>query len=283
MRRIQHPGPSSLIKVHTVTSRYRVIEHTLEAGQTLLQGLNELMQSYAVTGAVARLGTTRLFPMTHVLPALSNLPEYAVYYSERHNAHAPLCLTEATVTLGMRDGDRWLHSHARWLDDEGQIRCGHLLPDHTTLADDLEVELVALLDASFEVIHDPETNFSLFSPSPCASDQSMLATGTGVAVRLGPNVDICEGLLMVCRKYGFSRAKVYGGVGSTVGAVFTDGRVVVPFVTELLIRSAVIDTTTGNVDIEVALIDYTGGVAEGHLAIGENPVLVTCECVIAPI
>jgi predicted DNA-binding protein with PD1-like motif len=283
MRRIQHPGPSSPINVHTASSRYRVIQHTLKAGQTLLQGLNELMQSSGVTGAVARLGTARLFPVTHVLPALSNLPEYAVYYSERHDAHAPLRLTEATVTLGMRDGDRWLHCHARWLDEEGQFRCGHLLPDHTTLADDLGVELVALLDASFEAIHDPETNFALFTPSVCASDQSVPATGTGIAVRLGPNIDLCEGLLMACRKHGFSRAKVYGGVGSTVGAVFTDGRVVEPFVTELLIRSAVIDTTTGKVDIEIALIDYTGEVAEGQLAIGENPVLVTCECVIVPI
>jgi hypothetical protein len=111
----------------------------------------------------------------------------------------------------------------------------------------------------------------------------MTATGTGVAVRLSPNVDLCEGLLTACRDHGFSRAQVYGGVGSTVGAAFADGHTVEPFVTELFIRSAVIDTATGQVDNEITLVDYTGKVSEGQLAMGENPVLVTCECVLAPI
>jgi len=283
MRRIEHPGPSTSSRVQTAASRYRVIKHTLEAGQTLLQGLNDLMQSHGITGAVARLGTTRLFPVAHVLPALSSLPDYAVYYSERYDAQAPLRLSDATVTLGMREGGRWLHCHARWFDSEGQLRCGHLLPDHTTLADDLEVELVALLDASFEAVQDPETNFALFQPSSFVNHPSLPATGAGIAVRLGPNIDLCEGLLMACRDHGLSRARVYGGVGSTVGATFTDGRVVEPFVTELLIRSAVIDTATGQVDNEITLIDYTGRVSEGQLAVGKNPVLVTCECVLLPI
>ena len=73
------------------------------------------------------------------------------------------------------------------------------------------------------------------------------------------------------------------GVGSTIGAHFTDGRKVVPFATELAIRSG---TLAANADgkleatLDVALVDYLGGIAEGRLMRGDNPVLMTMELVL---
>jgi hypothetical protein len=69
-------------------------------------------------------------------------------------------------------------------------------------------------------------------------------------------------------------------VGSTVGAVFDDGRVVEPFVTELLIRKGEIITDANGhlqAQLDVSMVDYKGGVSEGRLARGQNPVLVTFE------
>ena len=63
------------------------------------------------------------------------------------------------------------------------------------------------------------------------------ATSRAFALRLRPNQDFAAALENFCRQRGIFRARLHGGVGSTIGAHFTDGRNVVPFATELAIRS----------------------------------------------
>ena len=102
----------------------------------------------------------------------------------------------------------------------------------------------------------------------------------GYALRVAPNIDICTALETFCRDRGITHAKIQGGVGSTVGAVFDDGRVVEPFVTELLIRNGEIVTNAAGqtqAQLDVSMVDYKGGVSEGRLARGQNHVLVTFE------
>lgn len=56
-----------------------------------------------------------------------------------------------------------------------------------------------------------------------------------------------------------------------------------PFATELAITSgAVAPGAAGTLEaaLDVALIDYTGGIAEGRLIRGDNPVLMTMELVL---
>ena len=56
-----------------------------------------------------------------------------------------------------------------------------------------------------------------------------------------------------------------------------------PFATELLIRSgAIAPGANGSLEAEldVALVDYLGGLAEGRLSRGDNPVLMTMELVL---
>ena len=56
-----------------------------------------------------------------------------------------------------------------------------------------------------------------------------------------------------------------------------------PFATELAIRAG---TITSNADgtleaaLDIALVDYLGGIAEGRLMRGDNPVLMTMELVL---
>ena len=74
-----------------------------------------------------------------------------------------------------------------------------------------------------------------------------------------------------------------GGVGSTFGASFAKGRVVEPFATEVVVSSGEIVSGAGRAleaVLDVALVDYTGGLAEGRLAHGDNPVLMTMELVL---
>jgi hypothetical protein len=58
--------------------------------------------------------------------------------------------------------------------------------------------------------------------------------------------------------------------------------VVEPFATELTVTSGIIRRGNGapEAELDVALVDYTGGLAEGRLARGANPVLMTMELVL---
>ena len=78
-------------------------------------------------------------------------------------------------------------------------------------------------------------------------------------------------------------ATLHGGVGSIVGARFADGRAMEPFATEMAIRRGRIATDARGVatsEIDIALVDYTGGIGEGRLVRGDNPVLMTLEVVL---
>lgn len=289
MRNIIHPGPVIEPALQSLPARVLTVLDQIPAGVSLLEGFDRLLGKYGCQSAVARLGSSSLWPVVYVLPALSKSREHAVYYSDRHVPGLPVSLNEGTVTVGLRDGATWLHCHASWYESDGSWHCGHLLPDETYLAQPLEVELSLLADAGFVVCADIHTNFNLFKPRVLSLPaHSSLASSSawmpGWCVRVAPNVDLCHVLETFCETEGIESARILGGVGSTVGAAFSDGRVVQPFVTELLIGSGVIQSRAGirHAMIDVALIDYQGGVHRGRLARGENPVLVTCELLLLP-
>jgi len=109
------------------------------------------------------------------------------------------------------------------------------------------------------------------------------AESRAFALRLRPNQDFAAALETFCRQHGILRARIHGGVGSTIGAHFTDGRKTVPFATELAIRSGTIASgASGTLEaaLDIALVDYLGGIAEGQLLRGDNPVLMTMELVL---
>ncbi len=108
-------------------------------------------------------------------------------------------------------------------------------------------------------------------------------TSRAFALRLRPNQDVAGALEAFCRQHGILRARLRGGVGSTIGARFTDGSSVVPFATELAIRAGIVSpgaNGTLEAELDVALVDYLGGLAEGRLVRGDNPVLMTMELVL---
>ena len=108
-------------------------------------------------------------------------------------------------------------------------------------------------------------------------------TSRAFALRLRPNQDFAGALETFCRERGITHAKLHGGVGSTIGVRFADGRIVEPFATELAISSGVIAAGAGGAleaELDIAVVDYTGGLAEGRLTRGDNPVLMTMELVL---
>lgn len=290
MRSIVHPGIPDLQRLIAIPSRMRPIQAVSSTGLTLLDTLVEIADQFQVKSGAFRLNGGAFTTFSYVMPALSTSPEHAVYFSQTYAVQGEVELETASVTFGQRDGDPWLHCHAVWIEPGGRRHCGHLLPDQVRVAKPMSVTGVGLIDAVFSVTPDAETHFSLFQPfaiTPNTELESHLADELheSYALRLAPNEDISLALEQFCFSRGIKNAVIVGGVGSTVGAVFQDGSVVEPFVTELLIRSGRIHTTMTEhprAELDIAMVDYQGGISEGRLLAGANPVLVTVELVLCP-
>jgi predicted DNA-binding protein with PD1-like motif len=296
MRSIQHPGQPSAQRVAAQQVELEPFALELPGHMSLMQAVAQSMQGIGAQCATFRMQGGGFEPFSYVMPALAKTSAHAVYFSDTYPVEGAVRLETASVTFGQRDGKPWLHSHAIWIEASGRRHCGHLLPDDIQVNHPIQAQGVAVRGATFTVCPDGETNFTLFVPLKSMARPSQTTAGVnaaqkppassqtprskGYALRVAPNIDICTALETFCRERGITHAKVQGGVGSTVGAVFDDGRVVEPFVTELLIRNGEIFTNAAGqtqAQVDVSMVDYKGGVSEGRLARGQNPVLVTFE------
>ena len=176
----------------------------------------------------------------------------------------------------------FFHCHALWTEADGRAGGGHILPEETVVTEPFVVDAFGVDGAVFAAEPDPEINFKLFGPVPSAASGAE-TTSRVFALRLRPNQDFAGALEAFCRERGIASARLRGGVGSIIGARFADGRVVEPFATEMAVRSGVIVSGAGGAleaELDVALVDYLGGLAEGRLIRGDNPVLMTMELVL---
>jgi predicted DNA-binding protein with PD1-like motif len=296
MRSIQHPGQPSAQRVAAQQVELEPFALELPGHMSLMQAVAQSMQGIGAQCATFRMQGGGFEPFSYVMPALAKTSAHAVYFSDTYPVEGAVRLETASVTFGQRDGKPWLHSHAIWIEASGRRHCGHLLPDDIQVNHPIQAQGVAVRGATFTVCPDGETNFTLFVPLKSMARSSQTTAGVnaaqkppassqtprskGYALRVAPNIDICTALETFCRERGITHAKIQGGVGSTVGAVFDDGRVVEPFVTELLIRNGDVFTNAAGqtqAQLDVSMVDYKGGVSEGRLARGQNPVLVTFE------
>jgi predicted DNA-binding protein with PD1-like motif len=282
MRRIDQPGPAAAERIQWVEARGRAFSFTLQAGLPLLEAAWRGFAAEGFTSGTLNMTGGVLGPFGYVMPALSRTGENAAFYSDPFRPAGHTRLTFAAMTFGSRDGAPFFHCHGLWREADGRINGGHMLPEETIVAEPFEVEGFGLDDAVFTAEPDPETNFKLFGPVSQASTGAK-TTSRAFALRLRPNQDFACSLEAFCRQHGILRARLHGGVGSTIGACFTDGHSVVPFATELAVRSGSISAGadgTLQAELDIALVDYLGGIAEGQLVRGDNPVLMTMELVL---
>jgi predicted DNA-binding protein with PD1-like motif len=282
MRRIAQPGPPSLERIQWIEARGRAFAFTLEAGVPLLEGARRGFAAAGFAAGVLNIEGGALGPFAYVMPALSKTGEHAAFYSDTFRPQGITRLKLATMTLGERDGAPFFHCHALWTEADGRFTGGHILPEETVVAEPFMVQAFGIDGATFAAEQDPETNFKLFGPVP-AKPVAGETSADVFALRLRPNQDFAGSLEEFCRARGIDRARLRGGVGSIIGARFMDGRVVEPFATEMAVTSGLIARGAAgalNATLDVALVDYLGGTAEGRLARGDNPVLMTMELVL---
>jgi predicted DNA-binding protein with PD1-like motif len=282
MRVIKQPGPPAPERIQWVEARGRPFSFMLEAGVPLLEAARRGFAAEGFVGGVLNLREGALGPFAYVMPALSKTGANAAFYSDTFRPAGVTRLKTAAMTFGQRDGLPFFHCHGLWLEADGSVGGGHVLPEETVVAEPFEVDAFGLDGAVFAAEPDPETNFKLFGPVSCALTGAE-TTSRAFALRLRPNQDFAGALEAFCRERGIAHAKLHGGVGSTIGARFVDGRGVEPFATELAVRSGTIAAGAGGAlaaELDIALVDYTGGLAEGRLLRGDNPVLMTMELVL---
>jgi predicted DNA-binding protein with PD1-like motif len=282
MRSIVQPGPPAPERIQWVAARGRAFSFTLEAGVPLLEAARRGFAGGGFAGGTLSITGGALGPFAYVMPALSRTGENAAFYSDIFRPAGVARLKLARMTLGVRDGAPFFHCHGLWTEAGGRINGGHILPEETVVAEPFAVEAFGLDGAAFTAEPDPETNFKLFGPvaRPAAGAETTIRA---FALRLRPNQDFAGALEAFCRERGIISARLHGGVGSTIGARFADGRIVEPFATELAVSSGTIVSSTGGAleaELDIALVDYLGGIAEGRLTRGDNPVLMTMELVL---
>ena len=282
MRSIVQPGPPALERVQWVEARGRAFTFTLEAGLPLLEAARRGFAREGFASGTLNIRSGALGPFSYVMPALSKTGENAAFYSDIFRPPGITRLQLGAMTLGQRNGAPFFHCHALWTEADGHPGGGHILPEETVVAEPFTVEAFGIKGAVFMAEPDQETNFKLFGPMRCAAT-SADTTARAFALRLRPNQDFAWALEGFCRERGITRARVRGGVGSIIGARFTDGRVVEPFATEMVVSSGIIAKGASGAleaELEVALVDYLGGLAVGRLTRGDNPVLMTMELVL---
>ena len=282
MRSIAQPGPPAPERIQWVEARGRAFSCTLQAGLPLLEAARRGFAAEGFAGGTLDIGAGALGPFAYVMPALSSTGANAAFYSETFRPAGVTRLKMAAMTLGSRDGAPFFHCHALWSEADGRAGGGHILPEETFVAEPFAVEAFGIDGALFTAEPDPETNFKLFGPVSSTA-RGAKTTSRAIALRLRPNQDFAGALEIFCRERGIASARLRGGVGSIIGARFADGRGVEPFATEMAVRSGVITSGAGGAlqaELDVALVDYLGGLAEGRLTRGDNPVLMTMELVL---
>lgn len=281
VRRIEQPGTGTPERIQSVECHGQRFPMTLEAGLPLLEAVRRSFAAAGFTSGVAKLDGLALAPFAYVMPALSQTPEHAAFYSETFRPAGISRIETGAMTFGVRDGAPFFHAHALWREGDGRRGGGHILPDETVVAETITLPAVGLDGAGFVAEPDPETHFKLFGPQPA---ESLGATREGhfFALRVKPNVDFCGALEQFCAERGIARATIHGGVGSTIEARFEDGGMVENFATEVAITvGRIVDDSAGpQAEIDVALVDFTGATASGRLVRGDNPVLMTFELVL---
>jgi predicted DNA-binding protein with PD1-like motif len=282
-RRVLQPGPAPAERVQWVAGHASPLEFTLEPGLNFIEAIRRPLAGAGGSSAVLRLEGGAFGPFTYVIPAPAPTPEHAAFYSAFHRPPGRSSIESAAVTFGFRDGAAFLHCHGIWTGADGVRRGGHVIPDETIVAEPIRAEAWVLDGMAFEAMPDPETNFTLFGPVPRAPRGNAPASGRFVAARFRPNQDLCGALESFCRDRGIASAILRGGVASTIGAVFDDGRTIDSLATEMFIRSGRIAPGADGepvADLDVALVDHHGTLAEGRLKRAANPILMTLEAVI---
>ena len=278
MRSIKQPGPPIAERIQWVEVRGRAFSFRLEAGLPLLEAARRGFAAEGFAGGTLNMSGGALGPFGYVMPALSKTGENAAFYSDTFRPSGVTRLKLATMTLGARDGAPFFHCHGLWREADGRMSGGHMLPEETHVAEPFEVQAFGIDGAVFEAEPDPETEVQAVRPRAGEHRRvrmrpaAPLRCGCG-RTRISPAAWKPSAASMALRGHASmaasarpsARVSLTARSSSPLRRSWRSPRASLPPMKRGLI---------------VALIDYTGGIGEGRLIRGDNPVLMTMELVL---
>lgn len=280
-RHLRHPGEATSPRIEVVGGRAIVATVVLEAGLTLHEAIVRALAPLGIDHAALSFGAMRLDPLVYYLPAIVEGPYLRFWYSDGQKPVGGGELESGHAHLGLRDGAPFVHCHAVWIEADGLVHGGHVVPTESVLAAPVEARVIALPGASILSELDAETEYTLFHPVRTGD----AGTDEGPRVlfaRVKPNEDICHAVEGACREAGFGGATIRG-IGSLIGARFESGEAVEDQGSEILVTGG--EVAPGPDGAPLAAIDicfsgFSGLGTRGRLSRGENPVCITFELVI---
>ncbi|MFV0433041.1 MAG: PPC domain-containing DNA-binding protein [Leucobacter sp.] len=284
MRPLVHPGTKIHPRIISVPVRTRRATCELRPDRPLVEQLHETLSKLGADSGYAEIHGGDLSPLSYCIPDVAT-PEKALSFSEPRS-HETAYLVYGSVTLGLRDGDPYMHSHCCWQEPNGALEGGHVWFETEPGAAAPFAAVTAVYGAQWNSATDPETRMPVFTPTKRSiemPDHDTLEADTIVA-RVLPNEDITEAVLKVCHEYAFGRATLRAGLGSFIGATFIDRatgerRTVDGPATEVIALVGDVRTVDGTRTARLSgtLVDRHGVLHAGELVPGENLVAATFE------
>lgn len=269
---VVHPGPEQQPRFTLAPCDVRLASLSLAAGHTLLDAVAGAVEAEGADSACVVLDGVPLSALNYVMPDGPMDRNHAAWYSETHRERG-IRLTRGTASVGRRDGDWFLHTHAMWM--TGRACMGHLLNDQCVLAQDCRVRAWLIAGACLEVAPDPETRFPLFRPAP----RNPVDAPRAALLTIRPHEDLRRTIEAACAEMGLADASIHG-IGSLIGAGFADAPPMSAPLSEVLLLDGCIVEDGSCLNLPLACVDPAGAIFEGDLNVGEGPVCVTFEMLI---
>ncbi|MBB5158077.1 PCC domain-containing protein [Saccharopolyspora phatthalungensis] len=288
---LRHPGPADARRVEAHRAHaLRHVQH-LTPGSSILDALWEPLERTGRTAGKAELVGGTFGRVRYCIPAQCPDGSRVATFSEPFDVGAPVRLVMASATIGVRDGGKWMHCHALWVDADGVVRAGHLLPETTIGGPPPRAVIDALSGVRLESAPDAETNLPIFHhrAEGAAAVQTPAGRRKVLVARIKPNEDIVQAVEKLCLAEDFRAALVRASVGSLVGARLRVGDRVIavpgPAVEVIALIGEVRTDARGvpTATLTATLVGESGQVYGGELVSGANPVAITYELCLEPI
>lgn len=271
MRVLTHPGPVSARRLIPLPCRAQAVTLPLRAGLAVDRAAAAAFAEAGFQAGYLRLAALPLSALAWVIPARAAPGNPCVAWFSDTRRAAGGTIIAGGLHLGARDSQPFVHCHGLWRDPDGALYAGHLRADETVLAQDCTAQGWGLSGARFEVQHDPETGFPLFTPQPFG------AMGPGepaTLLRLCPNQDLSRAL------DGLPDGTRIEGIGSLIGTRFDDAPPIDGPATEIWLREGRI--AQGAARLRAVSVGMDGTAQQGWLSRDANAVCVTAELLILP-
>jgi predicted DNA-binding protein with PD1-like motif len=273
IRSLRQPGPIHPIRIECFRGNPHMLRFSPKVGVTLNEAITgPMVEAGSQCGAITFRGMD-IGPFRYVIPSSAEDESHVAYFSAPRAPSGTTRIEQANATFGWAEGEPFIHCHAVWIEADGSRCGGHILPAETIVRGSGAAIACGFSGIRIDAKPDPETNFTLFQPVGAGG-----SAGRGLVARIKPNEDIVGAVETIARTHGITNAVVHGGLGSLIGASFTDGGRVTCDATEVLVREGHI--RDGRAALDLLVVDMQGKVHEGWLERGENPICITFDVVL---